>query len=175
MVTNLPEMQEMHVQSLGWKDSLGERNGNPLQYSCLENFMDRGTWWATVHGLQRIRHDWVDWAHSHRQEPLTWFHLLLSWSSESSACWPTQTLPLPDPIGISLWLLYLHPQTYMKPKEMITGPLIFISASYFNINLFRLPGLRQGCVAHNEPPDPLSKFLINPRACVAQLRFNAVK
>ena len=29
--------------------SLGEGNGNPLQYSCLENPMDRGVWWATVH------------------------------------------------------------------------------------------------------------------------------
>ena len=28
----------------------GEGNGNPLQYSCLENSMDRGAWWATVHG-----------------------------------------------------------------------------------------------------------------------------
>ena len=27
----------------------GEGNSNPLQYSCLENFMDRGAWWATVH------------------------------------------------------------------------------------------------------------------------------
>ena len=27
------------------------RNGNPLQYSCLENSMDRGAWWATVHGI----------------------------------------------------------------------------------------------------------------------------
>ena len=27
------------------------RNGNPLQYSCLENLMDRGAWWATVHGV----------------------------------------------------------------------------------------------------------------------------
>ena len=27
----------------------GEGNGNPIQYSCLENSMDRGTWWATVH------------------------------------------------------------------------------------------------------------------------------
>ena len=27
----------------------GEGNGNPLQYSCLENPMDRGAWWATVH------------------------------------------------------------------------------------------------------------------------------
>ena len=29
----------------------GEGNGNPLQYSCLENPVDRGTWWATVHGV----------------------------------------------------------------------------------------------------------------------------
>ena len=31
----------------------GERNGNPLQYSCLGNSMDRGTWWATVHGVAK--------------------------------------------------------------------------------------------------------------------------
>ena len=31
--------------------SPGEGNGNPLQYSCLENPMDRGVWWATVHGV----------------------------------------------------------------------------------------------------------------------------
>ena len=29
----------------------GEGNGNPLPYSCLENPMDRGAWWATVHGV----------------------------------------------------------------------------------------------------------------------------
>ena len=31
----------------------GEGNGNPLQSSCLENFMDRGAWWATVHGVAK--------------------------------------------------------------------------------------------------------------------------
>ena len=31
----------------------GEGNGNPLQYSCLENPMDRGAWWATVHGVTK--------------------------------------------------------------------------------------------------------------------------
>ena len=31
--------------------SPGEGNGNPLQYSCLKNPMDRGAWWATVHGV----------------------------------------------------------------------------------------------------------------------------
>ena len=33
--------------------SLGEGNGNPLQYSCLENSMDRGAWWATLHGVAK--------------------------------------------------------------------------------------------------------------------------
>ena len=31
--------------------SPGKENGNPLQYFCLENSMDRGAWWATVHGV----------------------------------------------------------------------------------------------------------------------------
>ena len=34
-------------------------HGNPLQYSCLENFHFRGSWWATVLGLQRIGLDWA--------------------------------------------------------------------------------------------------------------------
>ena len=33
----------------------GEGNGNPLQYSCLENPMDGGAWWAAVHGVTRSR------------------------------------------------------------------------------------------------------------------------
>ena len=44
-------MQETWVQSLGWEDSPGEENGNPLQYSCLENPMGRVAWRATVHGV----------------------------------------------------------------------------------------------------------------------------
>jgi len=34
---------------------LGEGNGNPIQYSCLENSMDRGTWQATVHGIAKTQ------------------------------------------------------------------------------------------------------------------------
>ena len=33
--------------------SPGEENGNTFQYSCLENPMDRGAWWATVHGVAK--------------------------------------------------------------------------------------------------------------------------
>ena len=35
--------------------SPGKENGNPLQYSCLENPVDRGAWWATVHGVTKGR------------------------------------------------------------------------------------------------------------------------
>ena len=37
----------------------GEGNGTPLQYFCLENPMDGGAWWAAVHGVARVGHDWV--------------------------------------------------------------------------------------------------------------------
>ena len=37
-----------------WGRSPGEGDGNPLEYSCLENSMDRGAWWATVHGAAEL-------------------------------------------------------------------------------------------------------------------------
>ena len=43
----------------GLGGSPGEGNGYPLRYSWLENSMDRGAWWATVAGSQRVRHDLV--------------------------------------------------------------------------------------------------------------------
>ena len=49
MVKNMSAMQETWVQYLGWEDPLEKWHSNPLQYSCLENPMDRGAWWATVH------------------------------------------------------------------------------------------------------------------------------
>ena len=64
-VKNLPAMQ---VRFLGREESTripglipgsgrspGEGNGNPLQYSCLRNPMDRGAWWAIVHGVTKGR------------------------------------------------------------------------------------------------------------------------
>ena len=44
----LPEFTQTHVHR-------GEGNGIPLQYSCLENPMDRGAWWAAVHGVTKRR------------------------------------------------------------------------------------------------------------------------
>ena len=59
-VKNLPAMQktqEMQVQSLGWDDSPGGGNDNPLQYSCLENPMDREPGGVQSRGSQRVQHD----------------------------------------------------------------------------------------------------------------------
>ena len=56
MVKNLPAMQigGSNPDSIpGLGRSPGEGNGNPLQYSCLENSMDRGAWQATVHGVAK--------------------------------------------------------------------------------------------------------------------------
>ena len=54
-VKRLPTMRETRVRSLGREHPPGEGNGNPLQYSCLENPMDGGAWWATVHGVAKSR------------------------------------------------------------------------------------------------------------------------
>ena len=50
----MQETQETRVQSLEWEDSLEKGMGNPLQYSCLENSMDRRAWQATVHGVTEL-------------------------------------------------------------------------------------------------------------------------
>ena len=60
-----------------------EGNGTPLQYSCLENPMEGGAWWATVHGLQRVGHDWA----TSRSRSLHWKDWCWSWNSDTLATW----------------------------------------------------------------------------------------
>ena len=57
MVKNLPAMQETWVQSLGWEDLLEKEIAThpTILDSCLENPMDRGAWWAIVHGVAKSR------------------------------------------------------------------------------------------------------------------------
>ena len=69
--------------------SPGVGNGNPLQYSCLENPMDRGTWWATVHGVTKSQ---------------TWLKRLGVHALQSQAC----TLPLLTFCFFCAWLSFLN-------------------------------------------------------------------
>ena len=55
LVKNLSAVLETQVQSLGWEDSLGGGMAICLKYCCLENSMDRGSWWATVYGVAQSR------------------------------------------------------------------------------------------------------------------------
>ena len=53
-----------------WR-SPGEGNGNPLQFSCLGNLMDRGAWQATVHGVTKSR-TWLKWLSTHGEYNVLW-------------------------------------------------------------------------------------------------------
>ena len=57
VVKNLPSNEGDMSSIPGSQKCPGEGNGKPLQYSCLGNPMDIGAWWATVHGITRVRHD----------------------------------------------------------------------------------------------------------------------
>ena len=60
------------VLLLYFTHSCGEGNGNPLQYSCLENPMDRGAWWAPVHGVTKSWTRLSDhtYIHTHTHTPI---------------------------------------------------------------------------------------------------------
>ena len=72
---NAGDIRDMDSIS-GLGRSSGGGHGNQLQYSCLENPMDRGSWWAIVHRLQGVRHNWSDIAHT----------VLTVWYSSISVC-----------------------------------------------------------------------------------------
>ena len=67
----------------------GGGHGNPLQSSCLENPMDRGAWWATVHRVEKSRTRLSNWAHTHvtpKSEHRIWSQKLNSVSPQLSLC-----------------------------------------------------------------------------------------
>ena len=93
-VTELTLIQFSSVQSLSrirlfatpWiaacQASLGEGNGTPLQYSCLENPMDRGAWWAAVHGVAKNwtwLSDFTFTFHFHALEDMATYSSVLAW------------------------------------------------------------------------------------------------
>ena len=60
MVTAVMKLKDAYFLEESYdqpRQHIGEGNGNPLQYSCLENPMDRGAWWAAVHAVARLGHD----------------------------------------------------------------------------------------------------------------------
>ena len=64
-------------------DDFGEGNGTPLQYSCLENSVDGGAWWAAVHGVTKRRtrlSDFTFTSHIHALEKeMATYSNVLAW------------------------------------------------------------------------------------------------
>ena len=65
----------------GLGSSSGEGNGNPLQYSCLENSMDREAWRVQSMGSQKVRHDWVTNTHTHTHTHTRCYVCILKYTS----------------------------------------------------------------------------------------------
>ena len=66
----------------GLRRSSREGNGNPLQYSCLENSMDRGAWWATVHGVIKSWTCLRDFHFTLRNTPCKVSHIFCLWLAQ---------------------------------------------------------------------------------------------
>ena len=73
-VKNLPAMRETWVWSLGWEDPLEEGMATHSSILAWKIPVDRRAWWATVMGLQRVRHDW---ATKHKDKQRKFFRCLL--------------------------------------------------------------------------------------------------
>ena len=107
--------------------SLGEGNGSPLQYSCLENSMDRGTWWATVHGVAKSQ-TWLKNEHSldvasHQTSQIQWVqNWAYHWSPPAQACILFHMPPLiTAPLSIQFPL-----------PEICKSPVILLFSSNFS-------------------------------------------
>ena len=93
--------------------SHGEGNGNPLQYSCLENPVDRGAWQATVHGVTRVGHDLAT------KPPSPYMCLIISkWRRQ----WhPTPYSCLENPMDRRAWQVTVHGVTRVG-HDLVTKP-----------------------------------------------------
>ena len=86
MFKNLPAMKGEPGSIPGFGRSPGKGNGNPLQYSCLENPMNRGAWWVTIHsGVSKSQ-----------TQLSNYYYLLLAYC-------PIGASPLPLDVGCLFW------------------------------------------------------------------------
>ena len=124
-------MQEMWIP--GSETTPGEGNGNPLQYSCLGNPMNRGAWWATVHGVSNQT------CLSDQATIATHKHKLIIFE-QSSVAQSTFTL-----CSYQLHLQNLHPafQCIMKLKH--ESPKLFLTSALDETHDFSAAPQRHGC------------------------------
>ena len=140
-------MWETWVRSLGWEDPLEEGMATHSSILAWRIPMDRGAWWATVTGSQRVRHDWAT-KHSTAQ---SWF-ILLNWNFVpliSNAPFPLLLVPGNHDSTLILWIWLLQiPQInenlqYLSFCDWLIWPSIMPSgfvyiAPYCRISFFKV-------------------------------------
>ena len=89
---------------------VGEGNGNPLQYSCLENPTDRGAWWAMNHRIARIRHNLMT-------EPLSCWLFFHCNSETKNSPNLINIIPLRSIIGFPCGSLVKNPVPVQETQE----------------------------------------------------------
>ena len=124
--TNAENIRDMGlISGSGWSPGGGQ--GNPLQYSCLEKPMDRGAWWATVHGIMKSLTQVKRVSTHTRSWKLT--------SPEATHCWTTLYETMLDLSKISLPMISTHAflSCTLEPQRICLCPLSFksINASKF--------------------------------------------
>ena len=119
------------VWTLSWEDSPGVGNSNPLQYSCLENFMKRGVWRVTVHRSSRTG---LNWAHSY----LLCYLLILFYFLQHSCCWQNTNERLKHTrcLRMKIFLKNLFQDNYI---DNMTFSLLFINVKAWLLFLLFYP------------------------------------
>ena len=102
--------------------SPGEGNGNPLQYSCLENPMDRGAWWATVHGIAKSRTRLSVFTSLHFTSVYSYHRFLISSASVRSLPFLSFIVPI---FALNIPLVSL---IFLK-RSLVFPILLFLSTS----------------------------------------------
>ena len=98
----------------GSRRSPGERNGNPLQYFCLENLMDRGAWQATVHGVTRVRRDFAS-------KPPTTIELKFCLEFQGAGR-----------LSCTSWRKYVHHRSPISARVMVLSSILIGLEFYIN-------------------------------------------
>ena len=130
--------------------SPGGGHDNPFQYSRLENPMDRGTWWATVHKVAKSQTQLSDWAFSSppREVPLAFAMTLVWWHWILFRFW------------LSIKLLFLH---WIWMRDLLGSVFLVVGSSFPSLQMYHATFLWSARVSAEKTANILKGVLLHIR------------
>ena len=150
LVKNLPANSGCMGSIPGLEGSPGEGNGNPLQYSCLENSMDRAAWWA------RSQKNWT-WLSTHECWEPKWYFLR---PDPKRGHKMVPTLPIHHP-GLLISMVTLHTQLWYTWSQFLEDSLLYRTLS----------SLAHMCISTNSSQVPDSSLPLRGRLWPPELHY----